>query len=285
MNQLQRFDVPFSTSAYGTVDTRLKNRIRIPTDGSWELTGYNCQLVAFNWANAVPTFEDQESFTLNIPTSTGTNAVNCIIPADSTFLIDDLNNLVKYYSKLNNFYLINDDTKEDEYFVEILYSPTAYKVELRFNNVPTSLPAGYTAPAGMTFPAVASWAQLVFPSTSVQLLQTLGYLAGTYPSTTVSGGNEIDFLGNEFPQPQEHDDFLVMLNCVQNDTTQFKNYLAIVNVNVGPGSNILYRPNYPIPVVVNGTWGSLELWVTDVNGNNVKQLNGAWSGVLRFEKI
>lgn len=284
MNQLQRFDVPFSTKAYGVTNSN-NNRIRIPSDGGWSLAGYSVQLVTLNWANAVPTFTEQESFTLNIPTSTGTNAVNCVIPADSTFLIEDLDNLVKYYSKLNNFYLINDDTKEDEYFVSIVYSPTAYKVELRFDNVPTSLPSGYSAPVGMTFPAVASWAQLVLPSTSTQLLATLGYNAGTYPSTIPSGGLENDFLGARFPQPQKDDDFLVMLNCVRNDTTQFKNYLAIVNVDVPPGQNILYRPTYPIPVMADGNYGALELWVTDVNGENVKQLNGAWSGVLRFEKV
>jgi hypothetical protein len=285
MNQLDRFDVPFSTSVYGTENNN-QSSILIKSNGTtWNLEKYVCELVNMNFANAVPTFSQQESFTLRIPTSSGITDVSCIIPADSTFLITDINNLIKFYSIENNFYLINNDTLENEYFVKVSFNPTSFKVEFVFENVPTSLPSGFTAPVGMTFPVANSWAQLVLPSTSTQLLACLGFNAGSYPSTTVSGGVDTSFLGARFPQEQKDDNFLVMLDCVRNEMTEFSNYLAIVNVDVPPGQNILYRPSYPTPVRVGGTYSTLKLSITDVNGIPVKQLNGNWSGTLRFTKI
>ena len=283
-NQSEYFDLPFSNADLDTSNPNYNVMKIRSTVGKIDLNGYEAWLTELTFGNSVPNFPNSAvTFTLNIPTSTGTNAVTCTIPANSSLYIDDFNNLLKYYSELNNFYLV-DSGGNKFYFVSAVFNRTANKTDLEFINVPTSLPSGYTNPAGMTFPAAASWAQLVISNSYI--LRLLGFAAGSYPSsmTPTAGANNTQ-QGTLFPQEQPNDRFLVLVKGCSNNIARFTEYIgSIDNSTTLLGYNIVYKSNTELWVPCSGVHDIITVRVVDVNGNDVKQLIPYWSGVIRFRR-
>lgn len=278
------FDIPFN---YNNIDTMNPNQnvMKVKSiSGAIDTSGYEACLVQMYWPNSVPNFPVGATFTLNIPTSTGTNAVACTIDANASLYVSDFNNLLKFYSEENNFYLVNA-AGEKEYFVSAVFNPTYTKAELIFTNVPTSLPSGYSNPAGMTFPATPSWAQLVL--TDTYILRLLGFDSGTYPpAMTPTGGLDFNELGSTVPLEQPNDTFIVLLNVCENTVSEFSNYLASVdNIDTPLGFNIRYQPPQELYVPCSNTRDNIVITVVDAAGNDVKQLSKYWGGRIRFRRI
>jgi hypothetical protein len=66
---------------------------------------------------------------------------------DGIYEVSDLNSFMQQFFITNNLYLINSTTGEYVYFMQMQVNPTRYGLQFNSFSLPTSLPAGYTAPA------------------------------------------------------------------------------------------------------------------------------------------
>ena len=101
---------------------------------------------------------------------------------DGYYEISDINEYLQFQMIANGTYLV-DGSGNNVYYLEIVTNAQYYGVQVNAYPIPTGLPAGWSNPAGLTFPAVASTPQLVVLSTNNFGL-VIGFDAGTYPTVT-----------------------------------------------------------------------------------------------------
>ncbi len=127
-------------------------------------------------------FSIQDSYnntTLQIVWPVGPTTLNITIP-NGFYSIPQLNAYLQSQMVANGMYLING-SGQYVYYLELIENSSAYAVQLNCYPIPTSLPAGYSAPASwLGYPAVASTPQLVVLTNNFRNI--IGFSAGTYPS-------------------------------------------------------------------------------------------------------
>ena len=111
----------------------------------------------------------------------GATTYTVTIP-DGYYEIADLNAYLQYSLVQNQHYLI-DGAGNFVYYLELVVNQSTYGVQLNSYPIPTALPMGWSNPAGMTFPLVASTPQLVVLGTN-NFGTVIGFNAGTYPAVT-----------------------------------------------------------------------------------------------------
>ena len=192
----------------------------------------------------------------------GPTTYNVNIP-NGNYSLAQLNAFLQYRMIQDGNYLI-DSTGDYVYFLDIVVNPTSYAYEIRADPIPTALPAGWTNPAGMTFPAVASTPQMVIPATEIQTL--LGFPAGTYPAVTQA--TPYNILSPNIPQISVVSSVIVLCTLV-NNRFQYPNtiiYSFLATGDAGTPISIT-PPEYIFVDIVDGYYGSFELQFVDQNFN------------------
>lgn len=113
----------------------------------------------------------------------GPTTYNVVLP-DGYYEVSDLNAYIQFFCVSNGLYLI-DATGNYVYYLELVLNPQYYAVQLNCYPIPTALPALWTNPGGITFPAVASTPLLIISPTN-NFGKVIGFNAGTYPAVTQS---------------------------------------------------------------------------------------------------
>lgn len=116
-------------------------------------------------------------------TSTGSTTHTVVIP-DGYYSVSALNAYLQSVMVENGHFLVDGDGNY-VYYLEFLENATYYAIQLNSFAFPTSLPAGFSNPNSLTFPAQASTPQLVILSSS-NFKDLIGFSVGTYPSTRQS---------------------------------------------------------------------------------------------------
>jgi len=149
-----------------------------------------------------------------------------IFPQDGGFVTVDVNFNNGFYSAdalgeyiqrimvQNNHYLTDKDGNI-VYYLSINANAIYYGVSLTYTPVPTSLPAGWTAPSGFVFPVASVTPQLIVPSTN-NFYQLIGYTPATIPATPQTSLYSI--VSNLVPQISPSYAFLIKTNIV-NDSS------------------------------------------------------------------
>jgi hypothetical protein len=98
---------------------------------------------------------------------------------NGTYTIEQLNFQLQQTMINNGHYLVN---LQGDYVYYLEFQPNPVKYAFQFNSypIPTALPAGWSNPSGLTFPAVATTPQLTILANEFQSIT--GINAGTYPS-------------------------------------------------------------------------------------------------------
>ena len=134
----------------------------------------NTYVTVVNGANSFTVNNSQTATPTNysLPVST---TYTITIP-DGLYQVADLNNLLQFNMIANADYLINA-SGQNVYYAEFTVNPSRYAIQLNTYAIPSSLPSGYTAPAGFTYPPAPLNPVVTIPplggSTS-----GLGYLLG-----------------------------------------------------------------------------------------------------------
>jgi hypothetical protein len=213
----------------------------------------------YSWQNISSTNQNNTfSFTFTQATPT---TYNVVIP-DGFYTVSDLNLYLQNYCVLNNLYLVNS-TGDFVYYLQISENPTYYSVELTTFAFPTSLPVGWSNPAGMTFPATATTPQFIIPSTNIRNL--LGFDAGIYPA--VAQATDYSLLSTFTPQVSPVQSVIITCNLINNrfanPSTVFYNFSP---AGVQYGSLIDIKPSeYAFINIQDGNYSSFDIVFLDQN--------------------
>ena len=137
----------------------------------------------FSWYN-VTSATSASQYNNNTYTYTWYNnggfSLHTVTMPDGYYEIADLNTFLQYTMVQNGHYLV-DDTGKFIYYLELAVNPTYYGVQLNSYPIPTSLPMGWTNPAGLTFPPVDTTPQMTISGNN-NFGKLIGFRAGVYPS-------------------------------------------------------------------------------------------------------
>lgn len=196
--------------------------------------------------------------------------VNITIP-DGFYTVENLNALLQSFMVANKHYLTNTSTGTNLYYLEVITSSVYYSVQLNCYAVPTSLPSGYSVPAGATwsFPGTATTPQLTIPT---GLSSILGITAGTYPSVVQS--TTFSQTSQTTPQVSPVNSVIITCTLVSNDISTPNTVLYSFSPDVSYGSIIQVAPPTNLWCnISDGIYSSLTIQMRDQNFGRINFLD------------
>lgn len=194
----------------------------------------------------------------------------CTIP-DGTYDISDINNFFQFCCIQNGTYWV-DPAGVNYYPAEFILNPPRYAVQINTYYVPTSLPAGWTAPpAGLP---TTSYNTVITIPASLNII--LGFTAGFQTDLNSGGGytppvgsqyiskdnttQTISYISTQAPQVQPNSNVLLTLSGVNNPYTQPSSVIYSINPSVSTGEQITVTPpNFAWVKFIRGTYNELRL--------------------------
>jgi hypothetical protein len=154
------------------------------------------------------------------------------------------------------------------FYATIVQNQTYYANQLILSLVPTSLPVGWSTPAGFAgFPTTSQTPQIAFPSSN-SVGSVLGFAPGSSygPSLT-----NISALSTQTPVATNVNSLIVHCNLANNPVTMPSDILdSIPIVDTTFGANLNYSPAFEKFIsITDGTYNSLLLTLTDENNINI----------------
>lgn len=212
---------------------------------------YNNTSFEITWTQAV-----LATYTIDLPN--GYYSVNTL----NDFLQGQLINL--------GLYLV-DASGDNVYYLSMVYNVSTYSVQLLSFAVPIALPAGYTNPAGLTFPAVASTPQFVIlPTNNFGLI--IGFTAGSYPPVVQPTNYSV--LSNTLPNGSPVNSIIVRCNLVSNNVVSPSDILDSFQITGTFGTNLNYSPNFEKWIKIkSGRYSNFTITLQDQNFNNIPILD------------
>ena len=234
--------------------------------------------IYYSWYN-ISLALGNNSFTYTWTSGTTTTTYSVIIP-DGIYQISDLNSLFQYTMITNGHYLVNS-SGQNVYYVEFIVNPTRYAVQLNTFLVPTSLPTGYTQPAGFAgFPTTARNSVVTIPPISpaitglgvllgfkqglVTAINAASATTGTYVSTNSAG--TISYISTSAPNIQPNSSLLFSSTGIDNNYSVPNSIIYSISPNVGVGSIITDKPpNYLWNKMYDGFYNQLTITILGTN--------------------
>ena len=219
----------------------------------------------YSWYNVSSAYNNK-TFQIIHPTSTTPTTLNITLP-DGFYTVDDIDSYIKQQLYLNNFYLL-DGSGNTVYYFNMVYNVVSYKIQIVFYAVPTSLPTGYTNPASMTFPTVATAPSIVISSNNFGTI--IGYSAGTYGGGTTSSSTQ----SNLVPVGSNVNAVVIRCSIIDNNVTSPSDILDSFPISANFGSNINYVPNFEKWMKVkSGIYSQITVSLVDEHLNDIQMLD------------
>ena len=136
-----------------------KGNFSIPE--STEIMITNIQ-IPYSWFN-ISSLIGNNTITFSFPTGTTGYQDNTITIPDGFYTTTTLNYYLQSWMISKGFYLVNNTTSENYYFLNISYNTSSYDNQVLLFPVPSSLPGTLTLPSGYTLTSVFNG--LGFPTT------------------------------------------------------------------------------------------------------------------------
>ena len=238
---------------------------------------YNNNYLTYTWTvGAVST-----TYTVDIP--------------NGLYNISDINYLIQYTMINNGHYLI-DANGANVYYAEIIVNPNRYAIQLNTFKVPTSLPAGYTAPSNFAgYPTQTFNPIVAFPE---KFNLIVGYSAGfisngnvnnAYVPPTASSSNyyvskdgagTLSYLSNMSPNVQPNSSIYLSISNINNPYSQPSSIIYSVTPTVAIGEQVIERPpNFMWNKMIDGTYNELRLTLLGLDYQPI-QLNDPNMSIL-----
>lgn len=218
--------------------------------------------IPYSWFN-ISDVNNNNFFQFYFPDSTSTGTGYIIPLKDGWYSVSDLNAILQQFCIANSLYLI-DGWGNYVYYLTITYDSILYAVRTTAKFVPTSLPSGWTQPAG--------WhgynATLLTPILQVSTTgfgNLIGFNTGLYPTSNTS---ETSFLSTKTPQGSVVNNIIVRSNLIDNDSGFPTDILDTIPIDVPFGTNLNYSPKeLKVVKCIAGTIQSFEVFFSDQNLN------------------
>lgn len=166
---------------------------------------------------------------------------------DGLYEVATLNQLLQYTMIGNGHYLINSATSQNVYFVEIIVNDARYRVQVNTFNVPTALPAGYSAPGTFAgYPTVVTSPAVYIPSTGIgkilgfDVSAPVPYIPETTGGVALAAGSST--LSPSTPNIQPNSSVLVSVDKVDNPYASPTSVVYSVTPSVAVGAIIADKP-------------------------------------------
>lgn len=225
--------------------------------------------IYYSWNNITQQYNNN-SFQIIWPIGAGTSTYTITMP-DGFYDIPAINSYMDQFFITNGLYLINS-SGQYVYYAEFVTNATYYSIQFNAYPIPTSLPVGWSAPAGWPgYPTTGYTPQLVVTSNSFQNIT--GINAGTYPSPQQT--TNYSKLSDVTPQVSVVQTVIVTCNLLNNRYALPNTVLdAFSSANVPFGSVIEYQPpEHTYVDVGDGNYPYFEVTFYDQNFRQFKILD------------
>jgi hypothetical protein len=165
----------------------------------------------YSWDNINATTLQNNTFSYTWVSGATATTYQVVIP-NGLYELADINAYLQFVFIQNGHYLVNS-TSQNVYYAELIINPTQYAVQVNTFAVPTSLPAGFTNPAGLVFPTTTFNPVLTFPANFNEIV---GYLPNFATDINTGGGNTLSYLSTEAPQLQPNSSLLIAMSGTYN---------------------------------------------------------------------
>jgi|694.fasta_scaffold04525_3 hypothetical protein len=234
----------------------------------------------YSWFNITSALVNN-TFSYNWIDNTGVPTTYTITIPDGVYEIATLNALLQFEFIQNNHYLISS-TGDNVYYAEFLVNPSRYAVQINTFLFPTALPAGFTAPAGLTFPPQSFNPIITLPA---QINQIFGYVAGfatdqnlnnafvppVSPYVSKLANGTLSYISTTAPNVQPNSSVLVNMSNIDNDYAQPTGIIYTIIPSVGIGEIINEKPPAFIwNKLINGTYNELRINLLGTNLSPIK---------------
>ncbi len=233
---------------------------KFPTNTQFE-KGDHVSLGFLNIKNSIPTIADY--FYNNTFSYTWYDALdapvvfNVTIPT-GTYSVIDLNFFLQQTMIQNNHYLV-DDNGNYVYYLEFQPNDTYLGVQFNAYPIPTSLPVGWTNPAGTILPLTSKCPTITIGE---EFGKILGFNVGTYPSVlTITNYSKF----SDFTPVRPVNTLIVTCNLVRNffarpQTQLFAFPIDSENYTLSVDQ---YQTNIVFNEIIPGYYTSLDISVVD----------------------
>ena len=218
--------------------------------------------IYYSWNNITAAYKNNSfSYTWVVGVAVTTYVVT--LP-DGFYTIGQINAYLQSVMYANNHYLING-AGNYVYYLEIVANSIQNAFQINSYPIPTSLPAGYTAPAGWGgYPTSLSTPQFIIPATNIQTL--LGFTVASYPLAIQT--TAYSAISNMTPQISPVTSVFLMCNLVKNNLSRPNQILYNFSPNTTYGSQIQITPPFQVFVPIQqGSYPSITISFLDQNFN------------------
>ena len=218
--------------------------------------------IPYGWYNISSSYGNN-TFSLILPTGATTQTIAVTLP-DGFYSVTDMQNFIQSVLITNLFYLIDGSGNYVFPFL-LTYSSVYYKVQLICSTIPSTLPSGWTQPAGApALPTTTRGVQFVVGSIG----SVIGFVAGTYPAVATSASQ--NFLSTLTPVGSTVNSLVFRCSLVDNNVIMPSDIMDGCNINSQFGSNIVYDPSFEKWVSLkDGVYSNLIFSMVDQNLNQI----------------
>ena len=225
---------------------------------SVDLTG--CEVAVSNitmyysWDNINSTTLQNNTFSYTWVSGATSTTYQVVIP-NGLYELSDINAYLQFVFIQNGHYLVNSGG-QNVYYAEMIINPTQYAVQVNTFAVPTSLPAGYTNPAGLVFPTTTFNPVLTFP---LYFNNIVGFAPNFSTAINTGGGNTLSYLSSVAPQLQPNSSLLIAMSGIDNKYANPNTIIYSVAPNVALGELIVEKPaQFNFNRLLSGTYNQLR---------------------------
>jgi hypothetical protein len=190
---------------------------------------------------------------------------------DGFYTTTSLNAFIQSFCVTNGFYLIENSTQNYIYYINVLFNPTYYANQIILKTIPTTLPAGYTAPSNWAgYPGLAVTPYVEILSTN-HFGKFLGYTAGNYGinSTVSYSGNS-----NQTPVGSTVNSLVIRCSLVNNNVSSQTDVVDAFAINGDFGRNLNFNNNIEKWIKLNaGRYSSFTVSIVDQNMEDIQILD------------
>jgi hypothetical protein len=208
--------------------------------------------------------------------SAGTTTTYAVTIPDGIYEITTLNQYLQFIFLSNGHYLLNS-TGQNVFYGEFLVNPSRYAVQINTFQFPTSLPSGYTNPAGLTFPTNTFNPSIIIGTTLGFLLgfasgvttnqnTSYGYTPPTSNYISKSAIGTLSYLSTSAPNVQPNSSILIASSGVNNPYAQPTSIIYSLTPSVAVGEIISEKPpEFMWNELINGTYNQIRLTILGTN--------------------
>lgn len=225
--------------------------------------------IPYSWYNIQQQFYNNTTFQYTWTEAAITTTYTVVLP-NGYYSVNTINDYLQGELINQGLYLV-DSNGDNVYYLALVYNVSTYSVQLLSFAVPIALPAGYTNPAALVFPTIASTPQLIILSTN-NFGSIIGFTAGTYPPAIQATNYSI--LSNTLPNGSPVNSIIVRCNLVSNNVVSPSDILDSFPINGTFGSNLNVTPNFEKWIKIkSGRYTNFTITFQDQNFRSIPILD------------